>query len=87
MMTITVPRIATLSLALALGAGAAQAQTPGQPTTQQACAADVKTYCGAVKPGAGNPVAACMKQNEAKLSSGCKAAIQRTQQQRSGKSL
>jgi hypothetical protein len=86
-MMITVPRIATLGLALVLGAGAAQAQTPGQPTTQQACAADVKAYCGSVKPGAGNPVAACMKENASKLSAGCKAAIQRTQQQRSGKSL
>ena len=85
-MTITLPRI-LIGVALGLAAGAAQAQTPGQPTTQQACAADVKTFCGSVKPGPNNPVAACMKQNEAKLSSGCKAAIQRTQQQRSGKSL
>ena len=85
-MTITLPRL-LIVVALGLSAAAAQAQTPGQPTTQQACAADVKTYCGSVKPGPNNPVAACMKQNEAKLSSGCKAAIQRTQQQRSGKSL
>ena len=86
-MTITLPRILIVGLALGLAAGGAQAQTSAQPTTQQACAADVKTFCGSVKPGPNNPVAACMKQNEAKLSSGCKAAIQRTQQQRSGKSL
>ena len=85
-MTITLPRI-VIALGLALAAGAAEAQTPGQPTTQQACAADVKAYCGTVKAGAGNPVAACMKENASKLSAGCKAAIQRTQQQRSGKSL
>ena len=86
-MTITLPRNLIVGIVVGLEAGSAHAQTPGQPTTQQACAADVKAYCGSVKPGAGNPVAACMKQNEAKLSSGCKAAIQRTQQQRSGKSL
>jgi hypothetical protein len=85
-MTITLPRI-LIGVALGLTAGAAHAQTPAQPTTQQACAADVKTYCGSVKPGPGNPVAACMKENASKLSTGCKAAIQRTQQQRSGKSL
>ena len=86
-MTITLPRTLIVGIFLGLSAASAHAQTPGQPTTQQACAADVKTYCGSVKPGPNNPVAACMKQNEAKLSSGCKAAIQRTQQQRSGKSL
>lgn len=85
-MTISLSRTA-IALAFGLLAGAAEAQTPAQPTTQQACAADVKTYCGSVKPGPGNPVAACMKENASKLSTGCKAAIQRTQQQRSGKSL
>ena len=85
-MTTTLSRI-VIAVAFGVSAGAAYAQAPGQPTTQQACAADVKTYCGSVKPGPNNPVAACMKENASKLSSGCKAAIQRTQQQRSGKSL
>ena len=77
--------LASLALAAAFAAAPALAQVPppaSQPTTQQACAADVKTYCGHVKPGPGNPLAACMRQNDAKLSAGCKAAIKRTQEQR-----
>jgi S1-C subfamily serine protease len=53
-------------------------------TTQEACAADVRSYCASVRPSPGNPVAACMRENASRLSPACTAAIQRLQQQRSG---
>jgi ABC-type glycerol-3-phosphate transport system substrate-binding protein len=74
--------LASLALAAALTAGAASAQT-SQPSTREACASDVKAYCANVKPGPGNPLTACIRQNESKLSAGCKEAIKRQR----GKSL
>lgn len=42
---------------------------------RDACGADAKQYCKGVKHGHGR-ILACLKQNEAKLSEGCRAAMQ-----------
>jgi hypothetical protein len=42
---------------------------------REACRSDAKQYCKGVKPGHGRMLA-CLKQNEAKLSEGCRAAMQ-----------
>jgi hypothetical protein len=44
----------------------------------EACKGDAKQYCADVKPGEGR-VLHCLKQNEAKLSAGCKSALQAKQ--------
>ena len=78
---------AALSLCLA---GLAQAQSapqsPAQPSavppasraTQRAvvraCAADMKTLCAGVMPGGGR-ILQCMRDNAAKLSTGCQDAV------------
>jgi len=41
----------------------------------EACKGDAQQYCKDVRPGGGR-VARCLKDNEAKLSAGCKAALQ-----------
>lgn len=45
---------------------------------REACAGDAKQYCRGVKPGHGRMLA-CLKQNEAKLSEGCRGAMQGAQ--------
>jgi len=42
---------------------------------REACRADAKQYCRGVKSGHGRMLT-CLKQNEAKLSSGCRTAMQ-----------
>ena len=42
---------------------------------EQACRGDAEQYCADVQPGGGR-LLRCLKQNEAKLSAGCKAAMQ-----------
>ncbi len=42
---------------------------------REACRSDAKQYCRGVKPGHGRMLT-CLKQNEGKLSEGCRAAMQ-----------
>jgi hypothetical protein len=42
--------------------------------TKKACKADFKKFCKEIKPGEGR-IIQCLKQNEAQLSEGCKAAL------------
>jgi hypothetical protein len=61
--------------ALALSATAALAADPPQSTgSRGACKADAATLCPGVQPGGGR-ITACLKQNEAKVSSACKDAM------------
>jgi Cysteine rich repeat len=69
--------VATLS-----PAWAQTSATPPRP--RQACAADVKQFCGDVQPGGGRLVQ-CMRDNAAKLSSGCRDALQAAQAERASK--
>jgi hypothetical protein len=67
------------ALLLLLGASAAAAQAPaagGGPSAElrQACAADVRTLCPGVQPG-GGALKACLRQNAAKVSPGCRTAL------------
>ncbi|KPF71673.1 hypothetical protein IP69_05840 [Bosea sp. AAP35] len=41
---------------------------------RNACAKDIATHCPGVQPGGGR-IAACFKQNVAKLSEGCRTAL------------
>ncbi|WP_372525937.1 hypothetical protein [Piscinibacter sp.] len=52
----------------------------------EACRQDVQTLCAGAKPGDGR-IKACMRENRAKLSDGCKAALkaQRGERKSSGK--
>ena len=44
-----------------------------------ACSADIKKLCDGVQPGGGR-IAACLKQNEAQVSTGCKNAVAKARQ-------
>ena len=61
--------IATMAIAL-LAAGVA-AGAGAQQRREGPCAADVKKFCGDVKPGQG-AIAKCMKAHEAELSPACR---------------
>jgi len=61
---------AVASLALA---GAALAQ-PGADA-RAACRADIQKFCPDAKPGPGGTLRACIREHQAQLSDGCKAAI------------
>lgn len=63
--------LALLSLSCGLLLGGAPALAQGAP---QACAGDIATYCKAVPHGEGG-VAACLRQNQAKLSAACRQGI------------
>ena len=52
----------------------AQARQKAQ-ALREACRSDAKQYCRGVKPGHGRMLT-CLKQNEAKLSEACRAALQ-----------
>lgn len=69
------PRLLALVLWAAM-APAAWAQGAG---AAQACHTDATQLCPGVQPGGGR-VLACLKQHEAELSSGCKAALPRIAQ-------
>lgn len=66
----------TLTLTLVMAAGAALAQPPmvDRATLKQYCTGDYLTYCGNLAPD-GPEVQACFRNNKAKLSSDCQAAI------------
>jgi hypothetical protein len=61
--------------ALALSASVAMAADQAPATSARAsCKGDAATLCPGVQPGGGR-VAACLKQNEAKVSPACKDAL------------
>jgi len=60
--------------ALVLTAGVALAADQPPTTTRASCKADAAALCPGVQPGAGR-VAACLKENEAKVSPACKDAL------------
>ncbi len=65
---------AALAGALALSATATAWAAPGG-AVREACAADVHELCPGTKPGGGR-IVACMRQNEDRLSQGCRQAVQ-----------
>lgn len=82
---------AALAAALVIACGPAMAQQPSEPaqTTAPAdgpvrdgpgrqalaaCRGDMQTLCGGIERGGGRKIA-CLKENQAKLSPGCQAAI------------
>ncbi len=66
-------------LAWALCAAAAPAAWAQGTGAMQACRSDASQLCSGVQPGGGR-VLACLKQHEAELSAGCKAALPRLSQ-------
>ena len=64
-------RNAFVTIAFALFAAGAAADAGAQQRSQGPCAADVKRFCGDVKPGQG-AIAKCMKAHEAELSPACR---------------
>jgi hypothetical protein len=70
------PLLATLILASGV-ASAADQPPPGGP--RAACKADAEKLCPGVQPGGGR-IAACLKQNEAQVSTACKEAIAKSKQ-------
>jgi hypothetical protein len=64
-------RNAFFTIAFALFAAGAAADAGAQQRSQGPCAADVKRFCGDVKPGQG-AIAKCMKAHEAELSPACR---------------
>ena len=74
-------KYAVLAIA-ALGLSAAAALAADQPSSsgpRAACKADVEKFCPGVQPGGGR-IAACLKQNEAQVSTGCKNAVAKARQ-------
>ncbi|HVN35382.1 MAG TPA: cysteine rich repeat-containing protein [Casimicrobiaceae bacterium] len=66
----------------ALGLSATAALAADQPSSsgpRTACKADVEKFCHGVQPGGGR-IAACLKQNEAQVSTGCKNAVAKARQ-------
>ncbi|CAN7163776.1 cysteine rich repeat-containing protein [Phenylobacterium sp. LjRoot219] len=63
---------ALVFLVAATAAAAQQAEMSG--AVRQACAGDVKTLCPTVQPGGGK-IVACLRENAAKVSPGCKQAM------------
>ena len=69
----------------ALGFSASVALAADQPPSngpRVACKADVEKLCSGVERGHGR-IAACLKQNDAQVSAGCKDAIANARQQKS----
>jgi len=68
------------------GVGVAEAQQREAANGQglrQACAADYQSLCAGVQPGGGR-IVACLSQNGARLSTGCRAALQSARAARGG---
>jgi hypothetical protein len=61
-------------------AAPALAQGKGQGMTG-ACKADVETFCKGIEPGGGR-IMECLKQNEAKVSQGCKDQVAKARAER-----
>ncbi len=66
-------RNASVTIAIALFAAGVAADAGAQQRREGPCAADVKKFCGDVKPGQG-AIAKCMKGHEAELSPACREA-------------
>ncbi len=70
--------LATLTLlggvAMSSAFAADEAAPRGGSPVAEACRQDVQTLCAGAKPGDGR-IKACMRENRAKLSDGCKAAL------------
>ncbi|AWN47366.1 hypothetical protein DK419_14440 [Methylobacterium terrae] len=64
----------TLVLALTTGAALAEPVAVDRAVLKQYCTGDYLTYCGNLAPD-GPEVQACFRQNKAKLSPNCQAAI------------
>jgi hypothetical protein len=64
-------RNAFVTMAFALFAAGLAADAGAQQRRERPCAADVKKFCGDVKPGQG-AIAKCMKAHEAELSPACR---------------
>ncbi|KMO20960.1 hypothetical protein [Methylobacterium platani] len=64
----------TLILALTAGAALAEPAAIDRTVLKQYCTGDYLTYCGNLSPD-GPEVQACFRQNKAKLSPNCQAAI------------
>src|SRR5712691_4592371 len=64
-------RNAFVTIAFALFAAGVAPDAGAQQRSERPCAADVKKFCGDVKPGQG-AIAKCMKAHEAELSSACR---------------
>ncbi len=71
------PLLVSALIAANVSVACAQTAAP-PPRPRQACAADMKQFCGSVQPGGGR-IAQCMRDNAAKLSSGCRDALQAAQ--------
>ncbi len=67
-------RNAVATLAIALFAASVAAGAGAQQRREGPCAADVKKFCGDVKPGQG-AIAKCMKAHEAELSPTCQEGM------------
>ena len=64
-------RNAFVTIAFALSAAGVAADAGAQQRSEGPCAADVKKFCGDVKPGQG-AIARCMRAHEAELSPACR---------------
>jgi hypothetical protein len=69
-------RTTFVSLMVALFAAGVAADAGAQQRSQGPCAADVKKFCGDVKPGQG-AIAKCMKAHEAELSPACRDGMEK----------
>lgn len=72
-------RILALAVLLAAPAWPLAAQQPQQQRAlANACGADLRTHCANVQRGEGR-ILACLQQNSARLSQGCRDALARLQ--------
>jgi hypothetical protein len=66
--------LAALTLLMASPVAAQGALSPAERQVAQACRADISSHCANVERGGGR-IAACLRQNSDKLSSGCRQAL------------
>ena len=66
--------LALLSVSVSTGA-IAQQQRSGTPEEQKACARDVQRFCRPLMDQGDFVILACLQQNRAKLTSGCRMVL------------
>jgi len=66
--------VAALPLLLASPVVAQGGPSPAERQVAQACRADISSHCANVERGGGR-IAACLRQNSDRLSSGCRQAL------------